>query len=282
MENYEVTIKLNDSKQPDSEIIMAFLNAEGFDGFIEESDSIRAYIDKSCITEPEIDAVFSSSPLLQSLRYTIRTLENKNWNEEWEKNFFKTIRVGDKCLILSSFHLNEAPADYEILIDPKMSFGTGHHSTTHLMISELLDTEVQNKAMLDMGCGTGILAILAAKMGCQHIEAIDIDEWAYNNTLENIGINNVSGISVFKGGAELLTKQQFDLILANINRNILLDDMQKYAGVFIKGGMIYFSGFYLSDLASIIAEASQHNLQYKHHRVMNEWTMAVFEKRRGE
>lgn len=282
MENYEVTIKLAESNVADAEIIMALLTAEGFDGFIEEKDNIRAYADKQILTEIDIDTIFASNPLLQPLSYTVSTLENKNWNEEWEKNFFKPIRVGNECLIRSSFHTNEEPARYEILIDPKMSFGTGHHSTTYLMISELLQSNVEGKTLLDMGCGTGILAILAAKMGCKNIEAIDIDEWAYNNTIENITINNVSGITVYKGGAELLNTQQFDLILANINRNILLDDMHKYATVLVVGGKIYFSGFYLSDLASIIAEASQHNLHYKHHRVMNEWTMAVFEKRGNE
>ncbi|MFB6319354.1 50S ribosomal protein L11 methyltransferase [Saccharicrinis sp. FJH54] len=278
MGNFDVKINIPVTNNALTEVLIAFLSDYGFEGFIEEEKQLRAFIPDSAITETELNDYLNSLPVQEKLTYEISKLEEKNWNEEWEKNFFQPIRIGDKCLIRSSFHPVQSKTEYEILVDPKMSFGTGHHATTYLMIEELLETELQNKTVLDMGCGTGILAILAAMRGSKNITAIDIDEWAYNNTLENIAINKVHGIEVELGGAEKLGQKQFDVIIANINRNILVEDMKYYAPVLKAGGNILFSGFYFSDLSIIKVAAENNNLTYHHHKTRSDWTMAVFTK----
>ncbi|MFB6342395.1 50S ribosomal protein L11 methyltransferase [Saccharicrinis sp. FJH62] len=278
MGNFDVKINIPVTNNALTEILIALLSDYGFDGFIEEDRQLRAFISDDKATKNEITDVINALSVEEKLSFEISKLEEKNWNEEWEKNFFQPIRIGDKCLIRSSFHPVQGKAEYEILVDPKMSFGTGHHATTYLMIEELLETDLQNKVVLDMGCGTGILAILAAMRGSSDLTAIDIDEWAYNNTKENIAINNVDGIKVVLGGAEKLGNRQFDVIIANINRNILLEDMKYYSLVLKSGGKILFSGFYLSDLDIIKEEAEKNNLVYHHHHTKSDWTMAVFYK----
>jgi ribosomal protein L11 methyltransferase len=278
MGNFDVKINIPVTNITLTDVLIALLSDYGFDGFIEEDTLLRAFIPDSAITEEQIKKYLLHLPLEEKLSFEISKLEEKNWNEEWEKNFFQPIRIGDKCLIRSSFHPVQNKAEYEILVDPKMSFGTGHHATTYLMIEELLKTDLQNKVVLDMGCGTGILAILAAMRGSTDLTAIDIDEWAYNNTLENISINKVEGINVVLGGAEKLGAKIFDVIIANINRNILVKDMKYYALVLQPGGKILFSGFYLSDLPIIKEEAEKNKLMYDHHETKTDWTMAVFHK----
>ena len=278
MGNFDVKINIPVTNNALTEILIALLSDYGFDGFIEEETMLRAFIPDNKTTENEIVSVINDLPIEEKLSFEISKLEEKNWNEEWEKNFFQPIKIGEKCLIKSSFHPVQEKAEYEILVDPKMSFGTGHHATTYLMIEELLETYLQNKVVLDMGCGTGILAILAAMKGSTDVTAIDIDEWAYNNTNENISINNVDGIEVILGGAEKLGNKQFDVIIANINRNILVEDMKHYAPVLKSGGKILFSGFYLSDLDIIKEEAEKNGLVYHHYNTKSDWTMAVFYK----
>lgn len=163
--------------------------------------------------------------------------QSKNWNEEWEKNYFQPIVIGNECVIHSSFHQDTPEARFDILIDPKMSFGTGHHETTSLMLAELLKLDVTGKSFLDMGCGTAVLAILARMKDASPVTAIDIDEWAYENSLENIRLNHVSDITVKLGGAELLGTETYDIILANINRNILLHDMHRYISCMHTGSL---------------------------------------------
>ena len=278
MENFEVKITWESENKDISDILIALLSDFGFEGFIEEDNTLTAFIGREITTETDMNDFFATLPFFDVLDINIGIQEQKNWNEECEKNFFTPIKIGNRCLIRSSFHDAGEKVEYEILVDPKMSFGTGHHATTYLMVEALLDMDMKEKNVLDMGCGTGILAILAAKKACQSITAIDIDEWAYKNTLENITINKVDGIEVLLGGAELLSNQQFDVIIANINRNILLEDMHAYAQVLKPKGIILFSGFYSEDLPLITSEAAKYNMLPIDQSVKNNWTMARFEK----
>jgi ribosomal protein L11 methyltransferase len=202
----------------------------------------------------------------------------KNWNEEWEKNYFKPINVDNKCIIHSTFHTDYPEAEYEIIIDPKMAFGTGHHATTSQMVSGTLGMDLKGKSVLDMGCGTGVLAMLASMKGAEPILAIDIDSWSYDNTLENMSINNIDNIEVKCGDASLLTEGEFDVILANINRNILLNDMPTYVARLNKGGELLMSGFYSEDLHLIQNKAKELGLTYAYHKVKDDWTVVNFYK----
>lgn len=211
------------------------------------------------------------------MEYTYREAEDKDWNEEWEKNFFQPIIIGDRCVIHSTFHHDIPQADYDIVINPQMAFGTGHHETTSLIIGELLDNDLQGKSLLDMGCGTSILAILARMRGAAPCTAIDIDEWCVRNSLENIELNGVDRISVFQGDASALEgKGPFDVVIANINRNILLNDMKQYARCMRSGSELYMSGFYVDDIPVIQAEAERNGLRFVHHREKNRWAAVKF------
>ena len=250
----------------------------GFESFVRGEDALEAYVPQPLFSRSELDQVLADLPLEVEISYTVQTMEDKNWNEEWEKNYFNPIVIGDECCIHSSFHQPEGTYRYPILIDPKMSFGTGHHQTTLLILKEILAMELSGKCVLDMGCGTGVLAILAAMKGAAPVTAIDIEEWAYNNAMENVVLNGMTSIRVLQGGAELLGEERYDVIFANINRNILLQDLPHYEAVLKQGGIIVMSGFYLDDLPAIRSRANELGLSFDHLKDMDRWVATTFVK----
>lgn len=256
-------------KEIGSEILVAELGELPFESFIESDLGIVAYIQKQFWTENILDDLhILSSPEFQ-ISYTIEEIVQVNWNEEWEKNF-EAIDVDGICHVRAPFH-PKTDAKYDIVIEPKMSFGTGHHETTHMMIQHLLETDVKGKKTLDMGCGTAILAILAEMKGAQPIDAIDIDNWCYLNSIENATRNNCTQITVYEGDADLLKDKKYDLIIANINRNILLNDMQTYVDCLNKEGILLLSGFYNEDIPFIDASCTEKGLTYVKKFERNNW-----------
>ena len=199
-----------------------------------------------------------------------------NWNEEWEKNF-EPIDVDRKCHVRAPFH-EKTNAEYDIVIEPKMSFGTGHHETTHMMIQHILETDFNGKKTLDMGCGTAILAILAEMKGAEPIDAIDIDNWCYLNSIENAERNNCKHISVYEGDASLLAGKNYDIIIANINRNILLNDMEHYVNCLNANGTLFLSGFYTEDIPVITESCTKNGLSYVKQFERNNWVALKFVK----
>lgn len=254
-----------------SDVLAQELGEIGFESFVPTEESLDAYISESLFDESKLKTLLTEFPFEASIEYKVTQIESKNWNEEWEKNFFEPIVIGNDCVIHSSFHKNVPQAKYDIVIDPKMAFGTGHHETTSLVIGRLLEMELEGKTLLDMGCGTAVLAILAAMRGAKDIVAIDIDTWCTENSIENIAMNNIEGVDVQLGGAELLAGLHFDIILANINRNILLADMEQYAACLSTGGELYMSGFYKEDIPLIEAEANRNGLKLIDYREKNNW-----------
>lgn len=256
-------------KELGSEILIAELGETPFESFIETENGLSAYIQKQYWNEDILnDIQILESPEF-NIEYTFEEIEQVNWNEEWEKNF-EPIDVDDTCRVRAPFHEKTA-AKYDIVIEPKMSFGTGHHETTFMMIQHLLETNVEGKKTLDMGCGTAILAILAEMRGAQPIDAIDIDNWCYLNSIENAERNNCHHISVYEGDAELLKGKQYDVIIANINRNILLNDMQQYVDCLNKGGILLLSGFYEEDIPAIDASCTEKGLTFAKKFSRNNW-----------
>ena len=235
--------------QPATEILIAELAELGYDSFLETENGLLAYIPKASDL-PDLNALhILANPDFQ-ITYTVTEVAPENWNQTWEENF-DPILIDDHCAIRAPFH-EAFDVPYDIVIEPKMSFGTGHHETTHMMVQFLLKAAVQGKAVLDMGCGTGVLAILASMRGADPVMAIDIDNWSYENTLENIHRNEQGQIAVFQGDASLLTDKTFDIVLANINRNILLQDLPAYVNSLeSKSGELYLSGFFEADLSLI-------------------------------
>ena len=260
--------------QPASEILVAELGYLGFESFVEEEDGITAYIP----AEEYEDDLLAGVHILQSedfeITYSKGEIEQVNWNEEWEKNF-SPIMVDDICSVRAPFH-PEPEVEYDIVIEPKMSFGTGHHATTHMMIQHILKNDWNDKAVLDMGCGTGVLAILASLKGAKFVDAIDIDNWCYQNTLENVGRNDCDNINVEEGGAELLQDRKYDMILANINRNILLRDLPIYVDCLNKGGDLFLSGFYEEDIPVIKETCVKLGLTYIEHFERSNWVAVKF------
>ena len=207
-----------------------------------------------------------------NVSYTIFEPEDKDWNEEWEKNFFQPIVIDNRCVIHSTFHKDYPKAEYDIVINPQMAFGTGHHETTSSILGELLDADLKGKSVLDMGCGTSILAILASMRGAAKVTAIDIDDWCVNNSRDNIALNNINNITVELGDASLLEgREPFDVIIANINRNILLNDMHAYVSCMHSGSEIYMSGFYVQDIDAIREKGESLGLKFVHYREKNNW-----------
>ncbi len=264
-------------KELGSEILVAELGELPFESFIESEFGLTAYIQKELWNATILADLFVLQSPEFNISFTIEEIEQINWNEEWEKNF-EPIEVDGMCHVRAPFHPKTA-AKYDIVIEPKMSFGTGHHETTHMMIQHLLRLDVQGKKTLDMGCGTAILAILAEMKGAQPIDAIDIDNWCYLNSIENATRNNCQHITVYEGDASILVDQRYELIIANINRNILLADMQAYANCLVSGGTLLLSGFYLEDIPFLEASCTENGMQFVSQLQRNNWVSLEFEKR---
>ncbi|MCB0372984.1 MAG: 50S ribosomal protein L11 methyltransferase [Muricauda sp.] len=263
-----------DPLQPASDILMAELGEVGFESFVENEEGLVAYILKSDWKEGALEDLFVLQHPDFQISWTSKEIEQQNWNAEWEKNFHP-IMVGDRCMVRAPFH-EKMQVEYDIVIEPKMSFGTGHHETTHMMLQHILDTDFEGKSVLDMGCGTGVLAILAKMKGSGPVDAIDIDEWCYLNTMENVERNNCADIQVFQGDSQLLKDKKYDVILANINRNILLEDIPVYAKCLQKGGTLFLSGFYLEDLDAISSKCAAQGLEFEKNLERNRWISAKY------
>ena len=263
-----------------NDVLSAVLADAGFESFVERPDGIAAYIQAALYKEENLRQAIADYPLPGTdITYSYTEAEDKDWNEEWEKNFFQPIVIGDRCVIHSTFHQDVPQAEYDIVINPQMAFGTGHHETTSLIIGKLLDTDLQGKKVLDMGCGTSILAILARMRGASSCTAIDIDDWCVRNSLENIALNHLDGIHVYQGDASSLTdKGPFDVVIANINRNILLADMRHYVARMNQGAMLLISGFYTEDIPALRSEAERLGLRYTGKREKNHWATLAFTK----
>lgn len=275
MNNYlEFNFKI-EPLQPWNEILMAQLIEIGFDSFTEEHDGILAYIQKDLFKEEDLKALHLLQNPDTKISYTFQEMPNINWNEEWEKNF-SPINIEGKVSIRAEFHENQN-LPHEIIIQPKMSFGTGHHATTYLMIQQMLDLDFQNKSVLDMGCGTSVLAIFAKQQGAGKTVAIDIDEWSVENSIENAARNNVE-LEISQGTAENLGSENFDIILANINRNILISDIPTYVSVLNEGGKLLLSGLCFFDVDDILEVCTAQKLSLKKKLQREEWVSLLLEK----
>lgn len=269
------TSNTKQSKQTGTEILMAQLGEKPFESFVETDSGLIAYIQKElCDNNVLTDLFILQSPEFE-ISYTVEEIEPVNWNEQWEKNF-DAIEVDGQCCVRAPFH-QKTDALFDIVIEPKMSFGTGHHETTHMMIQHLLETNVVNKKTLDMGCGTAILAILGEMKGAKPIDAIDIDNWCYLNSLENVTRNNCNNITVYEGDAALLQNTTYDLIIANINRNILLNDMSTYVNCLAPNGIILLSGFYTEDIEAIDSCCTHLGLRLLNKKERNNWTSLKYQ-----
>jgi ribosomal protein L11 methyltransferase len=261
-----------------SEILIAELAEIGFESFVETDEGLDAFIQHSLFEEDALKNLQRKYESQVRIQYTFAQTEQKNWNEEWEKSF-QPIQIGDSCIVRASFHTISQAYPYEIIINPKMSFGTGHHETTALMLENQLEISHQGKQVLDIGCGTGILSIMACKREATAVDAFDIDEWAVENTQENFAINHCEQASVQQGTVkDVRLKDEYDIILANINRNVLLQEIPTYASLLANNGYLMVSGFYEKDMADIEKVAVTQNLSKKTKKAKNEWASLVFQK----
>lgn len=260
--------------QPGTEILIAELGYAGFESFVETEEGVTAYIQKEEWNDAILDDIYILKSEEFEISYTFEEIEQINWNEEWEKNF-NPIIVDGLCSVRAPFH-EKPDTTYDIIIEPKMSFGTGHHETTHMMIQHILKNDFKDKSVLDMGCGTGVLAILAEMRGAKSIDAIDYDNWCYLNSLENVERNNCKHITVLEGDASLLKTQKYDTIIANINRNILLNDMGAYVKCLNPNATLFVSGFYNDDIPAIEEECNKYGLTSVEILERNNWVALKF------
>ena len=260
--------------QPASDILIAELGEVGFESFVENEEGVLAYIKKVDWNDKILDSVSVLKNSLFTIEYTRKEIEQENWNATWEENF-SPIQIDDRCAVRAPFH-EKSDVEFDIVIEPKMSFGTGHHETTHMMLQFLLDTDVKGKSVLDMGSGTGVLAILAAMKGATNVDAIDIDNWCYINAKENTLRNNCGYINVYEGDSTLLGEKKYDIILANINRNILLEDIPIYAENLKKKGTLFLSGFYKQDTPIVTERCQECGLKFEKNLEKNQWVSVKY------
>ncbi len=281
MKYIEVDCKISPLSETNAEIIIAELSEKEFEGFIQTEEGVKAYIEESNFGKELIENIKAELNIDFNVEFSVANLPEKNWNEEWEKNYFKPIQIADKYLIKSSFHDTDKEAKHIITIDPKMAFGTGHHSTTSLVIELMPDMNIKGKKVVDMGSGTGIIAILASLQGAKNILAVDNDEWACKNTIENVKTNNAQNVEVVKGSVEILEERdcKFDLIVANINRNILLEHIKTYASKILQDGKLIISGFYTEDIEILEKEANKYGLEKISEKEKNKWAAVIFRKK---
>lgn len=304
MQYLEFTFTTRPANEAVQDVLAAVLAEIGFDSFVHtdeldraamahsatpespafeekaEDDYFRCYIQKALFNQDALNDALAEFPLPGvEITYDMTEAEDKDWNEEWEKNYFKPLVVDGRCVIASTFHENVPEAEYSITINPQMSFGTGHHATTSQMISRLLNDDITGKEVLDMGCGTSILAILARMRGAAHCLGIDVDEWCVKNSRENIALNGLDGIDVELGNAESLEgRGPFDLVIANINLGILVNDLKHYVACMKPGAHIYMSGFYDTDIPTLLHEATAQGLTLVDEHVLDGWACIKLKK----
>lgn len=278
MQYIQVTFSFTEVQEYQKDLLIDELANIGYNTFEDTPDGFDAFVSLDQYSEDALGEVMTQFEGELKYTYTVVEIQAENWNQEWEKNFDPLI-IDDQCYVRATFHQPQPQYKYEIVIDPKMAFGTGHHQTTTMMMKYILSADVEDKTILDMGCGTGILAILASKRGAKMLTAIDNDDVCYESTLENSGLNNVTNIIALCGGKEVIPSTSFDIILANINRNILLDQIPRYAEVLKEDGSIFFSGFYESpDLQMITETCKEFGINYVSHKKIGEWVAAHFKK----
>lgn len=276
----KVKFTVTPNEEVATDVLAALLAEVGFESFVPEEEGMSAYVPQPLYNGESIAAVVAEFPIEGfTITYESEFIEGEDWNAQWEKNYFKPIVLGEDCVIHSTFHTDVPKARYDILIDPKMAFGTGYHQTTCHMLRAILASDMTGKSVLDMGCGTALLAILARKHGATDVVAIDIDEFAYENAKENIVLNSTPDIEVRLGGAEAIKESDsFDFVIANINRNILLMDMANYVRCMHSGSQIFISGFYIEDMEILKEEAARHGLRYLDYAEDDRWAMMRFIK----
>ena len=263
-------------KEPATEMLIAQLGYIGFESFVENENGVIAYIQKKEWNSDKVEDLYLLNSNEFDITFKYNEIEQTNWNKEWEKNF-NPIQVNGQVSIRAPFHENPS-LNFDIVIEPKMSFGTGHHETTHMMVQHLLALDLKNKKVLDMGCGTGILAIFAEMKGAQPTDAIDIDSWCYQNSLENVQRNGCKHITVLEGDSSLLKGKEYDVVIANINRNILLFDMKIYTDCLREKGVLLLSGFYKEDISIIESEVIKHGLVLDKMIQKNNWVALKYMK----
>jgi ribosomal protein L11 methyltransferase len=275
--NYtQISFKLNPDNIENREILVAMLSDLAFESFDESEEQVMGYIPGESVDLEEIEAVTSLLPF--SVATKNEMIPDKNWNEVWEKNYFKPLLIGNRCLVRAPFHTEYEPAEFELVIEPKMAFGTGNHETTTLVAEQILNMDLIGKTVLDMGCGTGILGMLASLKCSKSVTAIDIDTWSFESTVENARLNNILNLEAKLGDASLLGSETFEIIFANIHKNVIINDLPIYESVLQSGGKIYLSGFYTHDMPDVKAKAESLGLVETGFQEKNNWVVYTFRK----
>ncbi len=262
--------------EPLRDILISELADLNFESFENTESGFVGYIQKESFNEKDLIGLLDSYRELGDIDHEISEIEDQNWNAVWESEY-EIVDVEGKCLVRAPFHQIEKQNDYDIIIQPKMSFGTGHHETTFMMVAHTLETKIDGKQVLDMGSGTGVLAILASKMSASSVDAVDIEDWAFENTLENKELNDVE-INVEKGDASLLKGRSYDVILANINKNVLLQDLPTYVQCLKSDGVLILSGFFDTDVSDLKKAANELQLNLQGTKSRNGWAALKFKK----
>ena len=280
MDYNKITINITSFHEWLRDVLTAKLGEIGFDSFVETEAGFEAFIPVKSFNEENLYLVLNAFEDDFTFSVNTEIIPDQNWNEVWEKNYFKPLVISNKCVIRAPFHKDYPKAKYEIIIEPNMAFGTGNHETTSLVIETILENNLSGKIILDMGCGTGILGILASMKGAKSITAIDIDEWSFNGTKENAALNNIQNIDVRLGDASLLGNEKFNVIFANIHKNVLLKDMQSYFDVLQQNGILIMSGFYSEDIPDIKLKAEELGLKDIGFKTRKNWVAYSFQKKK--
>ncbi len=275
MKYTKAIFSLSPDNETNREILVAYLSQLDFESFDETTDEVNAFFPVDKVTTNDIRACLSEVSF--QVDFSEEEMPDINWNEEWEKNYFQPLLINNQVLIRAPFHKEYPKAQYEIVIEPNMAFGTGNHETTSLMMEHLSEINLEGQTVLDMGCGTGILGIYASMLGAESVTAIDIDNWSFEATVENSRLNGISNLEASIGDAQLLGERRFDVILANIQKNIILQDIEKYVSVLNEGGLLLVSGFYENDLEDILGRASELLLTKIEIKERNKWIACAFQ-----
>lgn len=275
--NYtQISLKLNPNSQENREILVALLSDLAFESFDETEEQVLGYVPGESFNFDEMYEIISTLPF--SVKTENEMIPDKNWNEVWEKNYFKPLLIGNRCLVRAPFHTDYEPAEFELVIEPKMAFGTGNHETTTLVAEQILNMDLSGKTVLDMGCGTGILGMLASLKGAKSVTAIDIDSWSFESTVENARLNNILNLEAKLGDAGLLGNESYEIIFANIHKNVIISDLPVYESVLQPGGQLYLSGFYTHDMPDVKAKAESLGLLETGFHEKNNWVVYAFHK----